>query len=135
MVLLPEKMKPAGGPKKDNARVPYSGGRRSMAATLRANSGSIVARADQLCSNCTDEKSSTRESMSPSIKKLIGTVVILIWLPIYALVAMGVAFHVLPHANVFVAFLYYALAGTLWTIPIGLMFPWMQREPTKRRTP
>ena len=45
------------------------------------------------------------------------------------------AFHVLPHANAFVAFLYYALAGTLWTIPIGLMFPWMQREPTKRRTP
>jgi uncharacterized protein DUF2842 len=66
--------------------------------------------------------------MSPSIKKLIGTIVILIWLPIYALIAMGVAFHVLPHANAFVAFLYYALAGTLWTIPIGLMFPWMQRE-------
>ena len=30
--------------------------------------------------------------MSPSIKKLMGTIVILIWLPIYALLAMGVAF-------------------------------------------
>jgi hypothetical protein len=73
--------------------------------------------------------------MNPSIKKLIGTIVILIWLPIYALVAMGVARHVLPHANWFVAFLYYALAGTLWTIPIGMMFPWMQRETTRRRVP
>jgi hypothetical protein len=73
--------------------------------------------------------------MSPSIKKLIGTIVTLIWLPIYALVAMGVARHVLPNANWFVAFLYYALAGTLWTIPIGMMFPWMQREPNKRRVP
>ena len=25
--------------------------------------------------------------------------------------------------------IYYALAGTLWIIPIGLMFPWMYREP------
>ena len=66
--------------------------------------------------------------MSPSIKKLIGTVIILIWLPIYALIAMGVGLHVLPHANAFEAFLYYALAGTLWTIPIGLMFPWMYRK-------
>jgi hypothetical protein len=28
-----------------------------------------------------------------------------------------------------VSLLYYALAGTLWIIPIGLMFPWMYREP------
>jgi len=66
--------------------------------------------------------------MSPSIKKLIGTIVILIWLPIYALFAMGIARHVLPHASGLEAFLYYALAGTLWTIPVGLMFPWMYRK-------
>ena len=66
--------------------------------------------------------------MSPSTKKLIGTVVVLIWLPIYAFIAMGFARLLLPHANVLEAFLYYALAGTLWTIPIGLMFPWMNRQ-------
>ncbi len=69
------------------------------------------------------------------MKKLIGTIVMLIWLPIYALIAMGVALHVLPHANWAVAFLYYALAGTLWIVPIGLMLPWMHREPRQRREP
>ncbi|HUO92855.1 MAG TPA: DUF2842 domain-containing protein [Rhizomicrobium sp.] len=67
--------------------------------------------------------------MTPRIKKLIGAILILIWLPVYSLVAMGVAVRVLPHANGLVLFLYYALAGTLWIIPIGLMFPWMYREP------
>lgn len=65
--------------------------------------------------------------MSPSIKKLIGTIVILIWLPVYIFMAMIAAIHILPHANGLEAFLYYALGGTLWTIPIGLMFVWMNR--------
>jgi hypothetical protein len=69
--------------------------------------------------------------MTPRTKKLIGTIVILIWVPVYALLAMSVGVHVLPKANWLVEFLYYALAGTLWIIPIGLMFPWMYREPAK----
>ena len=32
-----------------------------------------------------------------------------------------------------VAFFYYAVAGTLWTIPIALMLPWMNREPQKAK--
>lgn len=67
--------------------------------------------------------------MSPRIKKLIGTIVMLIWIAVYTLLAMGVGVHVLPHANGFVSFIYYALAGTLWIVPIGLMLPWMSREP------
>jgi hypothetical protein len=70
--------------------------------------------------------------MSPRIKKLIGALVLLIWLPIYALVASGIGVRVLPHAHWLVAILYYALAGTLWIIPIGLMLPWMHREPHPR---
>jgi hypothetical protein len=35
---------------------------------------------------------------------------------------------VLPHAAWYAALAYYALAGTLWIIPIGLMLPWMHRE-------
>lgn len=69
--------------------------------------------------------------LSPRIKKLIGTVITLIWLPVYALLATGVAVHVLPRANWFVEFLYYAAAGTLWIVPIGLMLPWMHREPNQ----
>jgi len=67
--------------------------------------------------------------LTPHTKKLIGTIVILIWVPIYALLAMRVAVSVLPGANPFVELLYYAVAGTAWIIPIGLMLPWMSREP------
>lgn len=69
--------------------------------------------------------------MSPRIKKLIGTILILVWLPVYALLASGLALLILPKANGFVAFLYYAIAGTLWAVPVGLMFPWMFREPKR----
>ena len=70
--------------------------------------------------------------MTPSIKKLIGTIAMLIWIPIYAFVAMGIGVRVLPHANGIVVLLYYILAGSLWAIPVGLAFPWMYREPQAR---
>jgi hypothetical protein len=67
--------------------------------------------------------------MRPRIKKLIVAILTLIWIPVYALIVMGVAVRVLPHANWAVAFLFYALTGTLWIVPIGLTFPWMYRDP------
>ena len=69
--------------------------------------------------------------MSTRLKKLIGAIVTLAWLFVYTLLAMGIGVRLLPHANGVVTFLYYALAGTLWTIPIALMMPWMVREPKK----
>ena len=67
--------------------------------------------------------------MTPRTKKLIGTIFILVWIPIYSLFAMGIGVRVLPHANGLVVFLYYLFAGTLWIIPVGLLLPWMYREP------
>lgn len=70
--------------------------------------------------------------MSPHIKKLIGTLFTLVWLIVYSLIAMGVGAHLLPHAGGVVTFLYYLVAGTVWIIPVGLMLPWMYREPTSK---
>jgi hypothetical protein len=67
--------------------------------------------------------------MKPTTKKLIGTIATLIWLAFYVMVAAAIGGQILRHANWFVAFAFYALAGTLWIVPIGLMFPWMHREP------
>ena len=67
--------------------------------------------------------------MTVRTKKLIGTILILIWLPVYALLASGLAVLILPHAHGLAAFLFYAVAGMLWAVPVGLMFPWMFREP------
>jgi len=41
---------------------------------------------------------------------------------------MGLAVHVLPHAAWYISLCFYALAGTLWILPIGLALPWMHRE-------
>lgn len=67
--------------------------------------------------------------MTPRIKKLIGTLVIVVWLVIYVFFAAGFGRLILPHAAWYTALLYYAIAGTLWIVPIGLLFPWMMREP------
>lgn len=66
--------------------------------------------------------------MSPHVKKLIGTILSLVWLVVYCAAAMHVGVRLLPHANAFVRLAYYALAGTLWIIPVGLLLPWMYRE-------
>ena len=68
-------------------------------------------------------------SLTPHTKKLIVTIVILLWVPVYALLAMRLGISILPGANPFVELLYYAVAGTAWILPIGLMLPWMNREP------
>jgi hypothetical protein len=69
-------------------------------------------------------------AVSPRLKKLIATLlIVLVWLPVYALFVMGLATHVLPNATWYVSLGFYALAGTLWILPIGLALPWMHREP------
>jgi hypothetical protein len=70
--------------------------------------------------------------LSPRIKKLIGTILTLVWIPVYALIAMSVGVRVLPTAMWYVTLAYYALAGTLWIVPVGLLLPWMYREPAAR---
>ena len=74
----------------------------------------------------------TIAAMSAHFKKLIGTLIILAWLVIYSLIAMGIGVRVLPHAGGLVRLVYYVLAGTIWIVPIGLLLPWMYRESPKR---
>ena len=71
--------------------------------------------------------------MTRRTKTLIAAIVIVfLWLPLYALFIMGLARHVLPGAAWYLALPFYALAGTLWIVPIGLSLPWMYREPAKK---
>ena len=71
--------------------------------------------------------------MSRRTKTLISAIVIVFfWLPAYAVFIVGLARHVLPGAPWYVSLLYYALAGTLLIVPIGLSLPWMHREPQRK---
>ena len=73
-------------------------------------------------------------ALSVRMKKLIGAIVTVVWLPIYSLLAMAVGIRILPHAGALAEFLYYAVAGMAWIVPIGLMFPWMSRQPDQPQT-
>jgi hypothetical protein len=72
------------------------------------------------------------QPLTPRTKKFIGLLVILAWLFIYSLIVMRIGVAVLPDANGWVKLLYYAVAGTVWIFPIGLMLPWMHREPKRK---
>ena len=71
-------------------------------------------------------------ALPPRLKKLIATVLILLWIIIYSLLVMRLAVDILPGANWLVSLLFYAAAGLLWIVPVGLAFPWMNRD---ARTP
>jgi hypothetical protein len=59
-------------------------------------------------------------------RKLLGTVVLLVFLCLYALLVMALSVK-LPTWGVAGRTLYYAAAGLLWVIPAGLLVKWMQR--------
>ncbi len=71
--------------------------------------------------------------MTPHTKKFIAAIlIILVWLPVYAGFIIGLAARILPNATWYLELLFYALAGTLWIIPIGLALPWMYRDTSRK---
>lgn len=65
--------------------------------------------------------------MSSSLRKLIGTIILVITVPVYALIAMVIGVAVLPGVNFLGQLVYYAVAGLLWVPPAGLLIAWMAR--------
>lgn len=61
------------------------------------------------------------------LRKLIGTIVLVAFVCVYALVAMVVAAVTLPDESRAVQMAYYAVAGLVWVIPAGLIIRWMER--------
>jgi hypothetical protein len=70
--------------------------------------------------------------MSRRTKTLIAAILIIfVWLPAYMVLVAGLQWRILPGAAWYITLLFYALAGTLWIVPIGLALPWMYREPPR----
>ena len=65
--------------------------------------------------------------MPVRLRKLIGLVILLLWVFLYALLLMRLAVDILPSASGVVAFLFYAVGGLAWVIPILPLIRWMQR--------
>ena len=62
------------------------------------------------------------------IKKLIGTIIIPIWLIFFIGIVAILAEILLPNLNGFMVFLFYLIAGLIWVVPVLPIISWMQRE-------
>jgi hypothetical protein len=65
--------------------------------------------------------------MTIRIRKLIGTVALLVLVAVWSLIAMALAQSVLTDINGFVAAIYYVVAGLAWVLPAMLLVKWMGR--------
>ena len=64
------------------------------------------------------------------MRKLIGTLAIVICLIVYALIVAVVAIKLeLSSAGQLAAFAFYAIAGLSWVLPVGYIIWWMERGP------
>ena len=70
--------------------------------------------------------------MPVRLKKLIGTVVLVALVLIYALLATTVAVHRLGESPVWVHMAYFLLTGLLWILPAMLVIKWMVKPPKTR---
>ena len=61
------------------------------------------------------------------IRKLIGTVALLVLVSVWGLLAMALAQSVLTDINGFVAAIYYVVAGLGWVVPAMPLISWMAR--------
>ncbi|SFV32613.1 Protein of unknown function [Hyphomicrobium facile] len=68
------------------------------------------------------------KQMTQRKRKLVGTVLLLLLITAYAVLAVAVAV-VLQVRNVSttVELIYYVVAGLLWVLPAGWLIAWMQR--------
>ena len=62
------------------------------------------------------------------IKKLIGTIIIPIWLIVFIGIISILAEILLPDLNGLMVFLFYLVSGLIWIIPIMPIISWMQKE-------
>jgi hypothetical protein len=61
------------------------------------------------------------------VRKLIGTVALLVLVSVWGLLAMALAQSVLTDINGFVAAIYYVVAGLGWVLPAMPLVKWMVR--------
>jgi len=64
--------------------------------------------------------------MPVRLKKLIGTVITVLFLIVYCLTVMTLAVRILPGTSGWVQALFYFVFGLLWVIPVGALIKWMQ---------
>jgi len=65
--------------------------------------------------------------MPARIRKLIGTIALLVLVAVWGLLAMALAQSVLTNINGLVAVIYYVVAGLGWVLPAMPLISWMSK--------
>jgi Protein of unknown function (DUF2842) len=66
--------------------------------------------------------------MTPRNRKLTGTILLVVFLIVYALLAMVAAMILQVNGSKAVELAYYVVAGLLWVLPAGWLIKWMQKS-------
>lgn len=69
--------------------------------------------------------------MPERLRKLIGTIVLVVFICLYALTAMTVAAAKLPGTSGLTQLVYFVVAGLAWIIPAGALIAWMVKPRRK----
>lgn len=65
--------------------------------------------------------------MTVRTRKLVGAILLVVFLSVYALAAMMVAIVMQVSASKIAELAYYPIAGLLWVLPAMWLVKWMQR--------
>ena len=67
--------------------------------------------------------------MPVRLKKLIGTVLMIVLVILYSLIAVAIAVSVLPGTPVWLQLMVFAVGGLAWILPAMVIIKWMARMP------
>jgi hypothetical protein len=60
-------------------------------------------------------------------RKFVGTVILLLFVVLYSVLAGLVGVGLLPDSSKLLQFAFYVVAGLAWTVPAAFLIRWMQR--------
>ena len=66
--------------------------------------------------------------MRARTRKLIGTTLLVIALPVYSMVVIGAAGAMLADASTLVLTLFFLVTGLIWVLPAMVLVSWMARR-------
>ena len=64
--------------------------------------------------------------IQPRIRKLLGMVILVFFVIIYAFLAMIIG-SAMAEKNLIVQVIYFTIAGLIWVLPAGLIIKWMAK--------
>lgn len=67
------------------------------------------------------------------LRKLFGTVVIVVFVATYALFAMVVGSFRLQESGTLERIVFFGVAGLLWVVPVGAVIWWMEKPGREKR--